>query len=234
LKNRLFFVPCLILAAMAAQAAPILTVGTPGDAEQSPATLPIPNLGEIFNFDSLSTSTSCQDLLVGCPTFAPTTFASQGVSSISSPDGLLVFPFSTQSGPNELFDNSSNGTANVTIRLANATTAIGIGIADSDGEVLPSLTITLQALNSTGGALGAPFVENLASTESLTNTGNGYYVIRDTTADIFGLQITQSVANANFSGLAIDDLQVAPEPSSFLLLATGAALLAFFRLRQRA
>ena len=34
--------------------------------------------------------------------------------------------------------------------------------------------------------------------------------------------------------LAIDDVQIAPEPSTFLLMGTGAAILGFFRLRKRA
>jgi PEP-CTERM motif len=220
---------------MLVQASPVLIVGTPEDSQlKKPAGLS-PNLGgTLINFDNLTTSVSCDEEAVGCPTFNPSTFVSQGITSISSPDGLIVLPFSTQSGPNELFDNSSNGTANITISLARGTSAIGIGIADSDGEVDSSLTITIQALNSTGGDLGSAFVENLMNTESAVNTGNGYYVVEDTTPDIFGLQITQNVANVNFSGLAIDDLQVAPEPSSFLLLGAGVATLAFFRLRKRA
>jgi hypothetical protein len=225
-----------LLLTFAAQGSPVLIVGTPADSLNSPPTKPSPNLGgTLINFDSLTTSAQCDSTAIGCPTFTPSTFASQGVTSISSPDGLLVYPFSTQSGPNELFDDSTNGTANITITLAHGTSGIGIGIADSDWEVTPSLTVTIQPLNSMGGDLGPAFVENLESTESQINSGNGYYVVENTTADIFGLQITQPVGNATeFSGLAIDDLQLAPEPSSFLLLAAGVVVLGSLRLLKRA
>ena len=214
----------LLLTALGAQAGPVLIRVTPGDSLLSTPTGPSPRLANLLNFDGLTPFS----------TFSPSTFLSEGVSSISSPDGLLVEPFSTQSAPNELFDDSSDGSANITIDLTGGTNAIGIGIADSDGEVVPSLTITLQALAQNGTALGSAFVINLANTENLINTGNGYYVLADTTNDIFGLQITQSVGNANFSGLAIDDLATAPEPSSFLLLAAGVAIFASFKLLKRA
>ena len=56
-----------------------------------------------------------------------------------------------------------------------------------------------------------------------------------TKADIFGIQITQPVANGNYSGLAIDDLQVAaaPEPGTFALLGAAAVLVGAVRLRKR-
>jgi hypothetical protein len=129
-----------------------------------------------------------------------------------------------------LFDTSTGGTANITISLASGKAGIGIGIADSD-----PVSVTFQALGAGGANLGAPFTVSLATTESLINPGNGYYVVQDTTPDIFGLKITQSVANPNFSGLAIDDLQTAvPEPSSILLLIGGAGTLFCFGLRKRA
>jgi hypothetical protein len=56
----------------------------------------------------------------------------------------------------------------------------------------------------------------------------------DTTSDIFGFTITQSLSDPSFSGLAIDDVQVSPEPSTFLLLTAGAATLGILRLRRRA
>jgi len=230
MKFKLTLCSSLLLLTSMAQADPVIVVGTPGDSLLSKPTGPSPNLGTLINFDSLPSCTT----FPSCPTLSPSTFAGQGVTSISSPDGLAVIPFSTQSGPNELYDNSANGTASITIDLAHGTDAIGIGIADSDGEVLPSLTVTFQALGAGGTPLGSPFVENLASTESAINTGNGYYVVEDTTADIFGLEIIQSVGNPNFSGLAIDDLQIAPEPSSVLLLAGAVAMLASFRLLKRA
>ena len=173
----------------------------------------------LINFDSLTPFS----------TFVPSTYASLGITSISSPDGLEVLPYSTQSFPNELYDESSNGTANITITLAHGTNAIGIGIADSD-----PVSVTFQALGAGGVDLGSPFVENLATTESQINTGNGYYVILDSTADIYGMTITQSVGNPNYSGLAIDDLQITPEPSSFLLMIGGVAAMLGLRFRKRA
>jgi hypothetical protein len=217
--NALFYSALLLLTPCIAQAGPVLIVGTPGDADLSKNPGPSPALGNLINFDSLTAFS----------TFAPSTYASQGVT-ISSPDGLTVYPFSTQSGPNELFDDSSDGTANVTVALDFGTSAIGIGIADSD-----PVSVTLQALAANGSNLGSAFSINLATTESAVNTGNGYYVLEDTTSDIFGLRITESVGNASlFSGLAIDDLQTAPEPSSILLMTAGVAILGCFRLRKRA
>ena len=68
-----------------------------------------------------------------------------------------------------------------------------------------------------------------------TTAGNGYFLLEDTTSDIFGLQISQPIGNAAlFSGLAIDDVQAAPEPSTFMLLIAGAAIAGFIRLRKLA
>ena len=216
--NPLLCSSCLLLTSMLAQAAPLLTVGTPGNSQLATPTLPSPTLGHLINFDALTPGS----------TFAAGTYASLGVTSISSPDGLLVEPYSTQSYPNELYDSSSAGTASITIMLAGGTTAIGIGIADSD-----PVSVVFQALAANGMALGSAFTESLASTESLVNTGNGYYVVSDITADIYGLRITETVGNANYSGLAIDDLQFAPEPSSILLMTAGVAILGSLRLRKR-
>lgn len=125
-----------------------------------------------------------------------------------------------------MFDDSSNGTADITIDLSRGTSAIGIGIADSD-----PVSITLQALAANGSALGSPF--SVTIPETGPNPGNGYYVVEDSTPDIFGLTITQTAASTSYSGLAIDDLQTAPEPSTVLLLTAGVALLGFARLRGR-
>lgn len=210
----------LASAPILATAGPVLTVGTPGNSQLSTPTGPSPRFGALFNFDSLTPNS----------TFIPGTYAAQGVTSTSSPDGLMVLPFSTQSFPNELFDESTDGTANITISLAGGVNAIGIGIADID-----PVSVTFQALGQGGVALGSPFTEDLATTEDPINVGNGYYVISDTTSDIYGLAITQPSGNAAlYSGLAIDDLQVTPEPSSFLLLITGAGSLFCFCLRKRA
>jgi PEP-CTERM motif len=219
--NPTLYSSLLLVTALAAQASPVLIVGTPGNSQLATPTGPSPILGNLINFDSLTPFS----------TFVPSTYTADGITSISSPDGLEVLPYSTQSFPNELFDESADGTANITIDLATGIRAIGIGIADSD-----PVDITLQALGAGGVDLGSPFVIDLATTESTVNTGNGYYAVEDSSKDIYGLRITQSTGNANYSGLAIDDLQTTatPEPSSALLLTAGLAIFGYFRLRRRA
>jgi hypothetical protein len=215
MKLNLLLCTSVLLTAVVAHA-DILTIGTPGDAYLATPTGPSPTLGNLINFDTTTacTSSPCSSLTVKNATF-------------SSPDGLLVIPYSTQSYPNELFDDSSNGSANLTIKLSGGVEGIGVGIADSD-----PVTIYLQALNSSGVAFGTDF--SVTIPENTDNPGNGYYVVSDTTADIFGLQITESVGNPNYSGLAIDDVQTTPEPSSYLLLGSCAALLFWSRMRKRA
>jgi PEP-CTERM motif len=212
----LLFCATALLTSSSGYAAPILITGTPGNANLAVPTGPVPGLGNLITFDSTSTCTStpCSSLTILNATF-------------SSPDGLLVLPFSSQSFPNELFDNSATGTANLSIQLAFGVDALGVGIADSD-----PVTITLQALNSSGTPFGTAFAVTIP--ENTPNPGNGYFVLSDSTPDIYGLLITQSTGNANNSGLAIDDVQTTPEPSTGLLLASGVALLAGLRLRKRA
>jgi hypothetical protein len=198
-----------------AYAGPVLITGTPGDANLAVPTGPSPGLGNLINFDNVSTcSATCSSLIVLNATF-------------SSPDTLSVIPFSSQSFPNELFDNGAGGTANLFIRLAGGVQGIGVGIADSD-----AVTIHLQALDSTGTAFGTLFSATIP--ENTVNPGNGYFVVSDTTPDIFGLQITQSVSSINNSGLAIDDVQSTPEPASWMLLVSGAVLFACLRMWKRA
>jgi hypothetical protein len=206
-KAKFLLVSSMILTTVGACAAPILGTGTPGNSILATPTGPTPRFGTLFNFDSLTPGT----------TFSPTQYAAQGVS-ISSPDGLLVDPFSTQSSPNELFDNSATGSANIAITTG-VTNELGIGIADSDPTI-----ITLQALNASGAAFGPLFTVTIPRTG--VNSGNGYFTISDTAYDIYGLEI-QSAGNSNFSGLAIDDLQVAPapEPASLALCGAGSLLL---------
>ena len=216
IKSHTFICAAILVTAISIQAAPIITVGTPGDANLASPTGPSPNLGGTnINFDSATCSAPCTSLTLSGITF-------------SSTDGFSIIPFSTQSFPNELFDNGANGTADLTLLGAVGRTAIGVGIADSD----PGVTITIQALNSSGVAFGNAFSETIS--ELTVNPGNGYFVVSDTTADIFGLKITQSSGSPDFSGLAIDDVQIAPEPSSYLLLSSGAALLFALRKRLRA
>jgi hypothetical protein len=171
----------------------------------------------LLNFGSLTPFT----------TFSPSTFSAQGVT-ISSPDGLTVEPFSEQTFENFLFDSSADGSANISIGLANGAEAIGVGIADSD-----PVTITLEAVGKSGNDLGS-FNVTLPTNGLLA--GNGYFVVEDSTPDIFGLDITQPTGNANFSGLALATVAETPtpEPSSSLFLAAGLAAFGFFRLRKRA
>jgi hypothetical protein len=218
LKIHLSLCSCLLLLMPLLAQADSLITGTPGDDLLATPTGPSPNLGGILlTFSSLTPGS----------TFASSTYASEGVT-ISSPDGLIVEPYSTQSNPNFLFDNSSTGTANITISLAFGVAAIGVGIADSDSPA----NIMLQALGAGGTDLGSPF--SVTIPENTVNPGNGYYVVEDTTADIHGLQITETDGGPSYSGLAIADVQVAPEPSSWVLMAGGLALIGFYRLLKRA
>ncbi len=208
---------CFVLTAGVANATPVVTVGTPGDSLLATPSKPSPQLGgALLNFDSLT------------PFSSFSSYSASGVT-ISSPDGFEVLPYSTQSGPNELYDNSAAGSASITI-TTDATSAIGFGIADSD-----PVSVVIQALGAGGVLLGAPIAENLLTTESVVNTGNGYYVLRDTTSDIYGLQLTQVVSNANYSGLALDDVQVAPipEPASASLLALGLSVVGLLGLTRQ-
>ena len=137
---------------------------------------------------------------------------------------------STQSAPNELFDTSSNGTANITIRTPIAVNGIGVGIADSDTASSGApVSIFLQALNSSGVGFGTVFDVTLPETGG--NPGNGYFGVTDSSRDIYGLQIDQPVGNTNYSGLAIDDVQLTPEPATYVLLLPGIVLMIVLRKR---
>jgi hypothetical protein len=237
----IFYTSLVLLAPVFLQAGSVtLVTGTPGDGVTSPATLPSPNLGGLLlNFSDLSTNASCQGgAVTSCPAFNPATYASQGVN-ISSPDGIVVYPFSVQSGPNELFDNSTDGSANVTIALSHGAGAIGVGIADSDdlntvdgNSLFTPVTITLQALGFGGVDLGSAFTVTTPETD-LDTAFNGYWVVEDNSPDIFGLQISAPATGEG--GLAIADVQVSPEPSTFLLLFVGSAIMAIgaYRLRRK-
>lgn len=216
-RTILFF--ALITASALANASPALITATPGDANLSTPTGPSITFGVLINFDTLTPNS----------TLNPGQYAAQGITSISSPDGLTVIPYSTQSFPNEIFDDSSNGAANITISLSHGSNEIGIGIADSD-----PVLITLQPLSIGGTALGSPF--QVSVPENTVNPGNGYYVIADPNYELGGLQILQSSANAAYSGLAIDDLQVAgaPEPASISLALAGILAIGFYAMRRRA
>jgi len=201
---------CFLLATSMANADPILVVGTPADTP----------MGILYASPQLA------DTLLSFNTLTPFTSYStytSGTTSISSPDGLVVLPNSTQIAPNELFDNSSNGTANITISSSYPVCAIAVGIADSD-----NVMVTFQALGAGGVDLGSPFTVSVLATGSQTDPGNGYYVVEDSTAIIWGLQITQPVGNPSYSGLAIDEVQTTPEPPSFVFMASGLLALLFF------
>ncbi len=219
MRARFVLLTSIFIAAMRVSAAPTLTTGTPADSYLATPSQATPSFGTAFSFDSLTPGS----------TFSASQYAAQGVT-ISSPDGLVVLPYSSQSAPNYLFDNSTNGTANIQITTG-ASNQIGIGISDSD-----SVNIQLQPLAIGGVAVGSAFNVTLPSTG--VNPFNGYFVISDTTADIYGLRITQTAASASYSGLAIDDLQVStvatPEPASLALLGAGALLFGITRLRKRA
>jgi len=219
----LLYIPLMLTMPLLSQAALIWSTGTPADDSSLPNIPASPKLGGVLiNFDSLP---SCQSFPPsGCTNYSGTTFS--GVT-ISSPDGLYAIPFSAQTAPNELFDNSGDGTANIAVETSVGQLAFGVGIADSD-----PVTITLQALGAGDVALGPAFAVTIP--ELGGTAGNGYYYVQDTTPEIFGFTITQSVASADFSGLAIDDVQVSPEPSTLLLLIGGAALVGSLRLRKRA
>src|ERR1700689_747932 len=109
------------------QAGPVLVNGTPGDSSLATPSGPSPNLNNILlTFASLTDGTTYTNA---------DPFSQSGVT-ISSPDGLTVLPYSTQSNPNYLYDDGANGdgdgTADIIIKLTSGVTAIGVGIADAD------------------------------------------------------------------------------------------------------
>lgn len=215
MKNKIAICITLIFSAVLANADTLIT-GTPGDAYLSTPTKASPSIGTSINFDSLTANT----------VFNPSTYAGLGLT-ISSPDGLLVLPYSSQSFPNELFDNSSDGSANITLSLSKSTNEFGIGIADSD-----PVTVTLQALNSSGMVFGSIFSVNVNTSSPTNNPGNAYFVVADTTSDIYGLKILQTSGSVNNSGLAIDDVQFTPEPGSLVLILIGFCALACLKFRK--
>lgn len=231
----LLYVPLILMAPLLVEAGPIWNVGTPANAYSlPPTTKPLPNLGGLLiNFDSLAACATFPIPSTGCTNVSGNDFG--GDVTISSADGVYVIPFSAQSAPNELYDNGTGGTADTIISVSEGATAIGVGIGDSDvdGSGDP-VDIFLQALNSTGGDLGA--ADEITLPETGSNPGNGYFYVTDTTPDIYGIQITQPVSNPSlYSGLAIDDVQVSPEPSTFLLLIGGGlAMIGSSRLRGKA
>jgi hypothetical protein len=231
----LLYTSLILLAPLAVQADSLtLVTGIPGNDNLSPVTGPSPlfSNGLLIDFPLSQFPYNPS----GTP-FNSSTYSSEGVT-ISSPDGLTVYPVIEQGpSPNELYDDGTNGTfdgaADTTISLANATTAIGVGISDSDFLNNNPVTITLQALGLGGTDLGSPF--SVTIPENTVTAGNGYFVVEDSADDIYGLQIVAPTTNQ--SGLAIADIQVAPtpEPSSLAFLVVGMmAIVGFTRLRKKA
>ena len=230
----LLYVPLMLMMPLLTQATPIWNVGTPANAYSlPPTTKPTPNLGGLVNFDSLAACATFPIPATGCTNVSGNTYSSE--VTISSGDGLYVIPYSAQSAPNELYDNGIGGTANLTISLAGGASAMGVGIADSDEDINGNpVNIFLQALGAGGVNLGV--ADEITISETNSNPGNGYLYVTDTTPDIYGIQITQSVSNPSlYSGLAIDDVAATPEPSTFLLLIGGGlAMVGSSRLRRKA
>jgi hypothetical protein len=215
-KNLLVTSAIFLATAVLSQADSII-VGTAGNSLLNTPTKPSPNVGPIISFSAL-------------PDGSPVPSVTTGGATISSPDNVQVIPYSDMyNTPNEIYDASSNGTANLTLRLTTGTNEIGVGVADSDG-----VTITLQALAANGTAFGSIFSENLASTDDVN--GDSYFVISDTAYDIYGFKILETAGSPNYSGLAIGDVEAAPtpEPAAFALLGAGLAILGGLRLRKKA
>jgi len=215
--------------------------GTPGDVYSLPPTAASPGFSTVINFSGLysQTNSTCQSSGMDCPTFSSSTYASRG-ATISSPDGLLIYPFSTQTaGGVELYDPgatdpstctstySCDGTADIDISLAFGVEDLAVGIADSDDP----LALTIDALDQSGNVIGTLD----ASTDIENASGNAYFVAEDSTgAGIYGLEIIQSDVTYG-SGLALTEVEYTPEPSSLLFLIGGClAIFGSARLRKKA
>jgi hypothetical protein len=247
----LLYVPVMLMLPLLAEAGTVTIVqGTPGDNSLLPASSPSPNLGGVINFANLESqitalgatnAANCDSFGTNCPTFSPTQYASQGIT-ISSPDSLLIYPFSDQTaGGIELFDpgatnpstctstSTCDGTANITVALAGGVNDLAVGLSDFDNPV----TVTLNVLGA-GGAVLDSVDESIPVETATGTTGQTYFVAEDTTEDIYGLQILQTTVTDG-SGLALAEVAATPEPSTFLLLVGGGmAMIGATRLRKRA
>lgn len=212
MKKTLILGSALIALASLSNAAPTISMGTPNEADYSPSNTLSPQFGTLINFDSLTPYT----------TLASNQFASVGVTSIASTnasDPLMVYPYSSQSAP--FFVSTSDYMGGLTVTLAKATNIMGIGVEESDGN-----PVTIEALGATGNVL-ATFSETIGQTGNTAD--NAYFVVRDTTNDIQGLEVVATTG----STFGVDDVQFAPEPVSFVLAGSGLGLFGLLRLRRR-
>ena len=129
--------------------------GTPGDNTFLPATPASPSFPNRIDFSGLSsqiTNPNCySDFGTDCPTFNSSTYASQG-ATIFSPDGLLIYPASTQTaGGIELFDEGTNGdgdgTANITISLTGGVDVPIDGVHNTIAKGYSGTSNNLSAVN---------------------------------------------------------------------------------------
>ncbi len=214
--------------------------GTPGDNTFLPATPASPSFPNRIDFSGLSsqiTNPNCySDFGTDCPTFNSSTYASQG-ATIFSPDGLLIYPASTQTaGGIELFDEGTNGdgdgTANITISLTGGVDDLAVGISDFDDPV----SLTIEALGASGNVLASMDV-SAAEEAATAGTGNTYFIAEDTTQSIYGLEILQTDQTYG-SGLALAEVEYTtetPEPSTLLfLIGGGLAIIGSARRRKKA
>lgn len=247
----LLYIPVILMMPLLAQAGTVSIVqGTPGDNNLLPASAATPGVGTVINFANLESQITslptaaqqnCIDNGLQCPTFSSSQYASQGVT-ISSPDGLLIYPFSDQTaGGIELFDpgatspstcisaGTCDGTANITIGLTGGVEQLAVGLSDFDDPV----DLTLNVLGAGGAVLDSMNVSTSVEAATAT-TGQTYFVAEDTTAGIYGLQITQTEVTDG-SGLALAEVEYSPEPSTFMLLIGGGmAMFGAARLRKKA
>jgi hypothetical protein len=223
-KSSVILIVSLALA-YSASATPVLSIGTPNLASLITGSHTYslnPRFGVWINFDDLAGNITSSTNIgpYGYPVYAlpAAQYASQGVASLSDPNGLYATLLSPQSPP--VYLTTLNGSTDTTITLTNPTGIIGIGLA-GDG----STPVTLDALGANNSLL-ASFSGIVP--DSVNNPDKGYYLITDTTNDIASVVIMSN------QSLGIDDLQFAPEPGSLVLMGAGLGLLALSRLRKRA
>src|SRR5262249_34899134 len=113
-----------------------------------------------------------------------------------------------------------NFAADITIALNHPNTPLGIGVSTH-----ATTQLTLKPSGASDNQLDT-FSGLLRPTSTLT-PNNAYYVVSDPTGDIQSLEIISS------QNLGIDDLQIAPEPSEYLVTGGALAFLAFLRFRRR-